>query len=169
MTDNGPAMVAEEVNEGLSHLGVLHEKTLPYSPYQNGKQESFWTKLEGRLMEMLEGLAELTLEFLNQATQAWVEMEYNRAVHRELSCSPLERFAEAADVLRASPCSDALRSAFRLPARRRQRQTDGTISLEGIRFEIPARYRHWREMADCPSCCGIKTWFRSARGSARDW
>lgn len=146
MTDNGPAMVAEEVKEGLGHLGVLHEKTLPYSPYQNGKQESFWTKLEGRLMEMLEGLAELTLEFLNQATQAWVEMEYNRAVHRELSCSPLERFAEAADVLRASPCSDALRSAFRLPARRRQRQTDGTISLEGIRFEIPARYRHFRDL-----------------------
>ena len=34
LTDNGPAMVAEEVKEGLLHLGIVHEKTLPYSPYQ---------------------------------------------------------------------------------------------------------------------------------------
>jgi putative transposase len=48
LTDNGPAMVAEEVGEGLLRLGIVHEKTLPYSPYQNGKQEVFWANLEGR-------------------------------------------------------------------------------------------------------------------------
>jgi len=121
--------------------------TLPYSPYQNGKQERFWATLEGRLMEMLAGVKELTLEFLNEATQAWVEMEYNRAVHRELGCSPVERFAKTRDVLRPSPSSEALRDAFRLQARRRQRQSDGTISLEGVRFEIPARYRHFRDVS----------------------
>ena len=42
-------------------------------------------------MNMLDGVAELTLESLNQATQAWMEIEYNRAVHRETSCSPVER------------------------------------------------------------------------------
>ena len=41
-------------------------------------------------MEMLDGV-ELTLDFLNEATQAWAEIEYNRAVHRELSMSPVER------------------------------------------------------------------------------
>ena len=44
---------------------------------------------------MLDGVAELTLEFLNEATQAWVEIEYNRSVHRETSSSPVERFAQA--------------------------------------------------------------------------
>jgi hypothetical protein len=120
--------------------------TLPYSPYQNGKQERFWATLEGRLMEMLAGVKELTLEFLNEATQAWVEMEYNRAVHRELGCAPVERFAKTRDVLRPSPSSAALRDAFRLQVRRRQRQSDGTISLEGVRFEVPARYRHFRDV-----------------------
>jgi hypothetical protein len=62
------------------HYDIVHDKTLPYSPYQNGKQEAFWGTLEGRLMEMLDGCAELTLDFLNTATQAWVEIEYNRAV-----------------------------------------------------------------------------------------
>ena len=96
MTDNGPAMIAEEVSAGLLRLGILHERTLPYSPYQNGKQESFWANLEGRLMQMLEGVADLTLDFLNHATQAWVEIEYNRAPHRELDSSPVERFASRA-------------------------------------------------------------------------
>ena len=147
MTDGGSAMIAEEFREGLLQLGIVHEQTLPYSPYQNGKQERFWATLEGRLMEMLAGVKELTLEFLNEVTQAWVEMEYNRAVHRELGCSPVERFAKTRDVLRPSPSSEALRDAFRLQVRRRQRQSDGTITLDGVRFEIPARYRHFRDVS----------------------
>jgi transposase InsO family protein len=151
LTDNGAAMVAEEVGEGLLRLGIMHEKTLPYSPYQNGKQEVFWATLEGRLMEMLDGdpqagAPELTLDFLNEASQAWVEIDYHRAVHRETGCSPRERFAQAPDVLRTSPSSNALRAAFRLESKRRQRQSDGTISVEGVRFEVPARYRHFRDV-----------------------
>src|SRR6266446_5733434 len=40
------------------------------------------------------------------------------------------------------------RSGFvlRLETRRIQRRSDGTISLEGVRFEIPARYRHFRDV-----------------------
>jgi transposase InsO family protein len=147
LTDNGSAMIADEVTEGLLRLGIVHERTLPYSPYQNGKQECFWGNLEGRLMEMLDGVAELTLDFLNTATQAWAEIEYNRAVHRETGCSPVERFAHAPHVLRESPSSNALRDAFRLETPRRQRRSDGTISVEGLRFEIPSRYRHFRDVS----------------------
>ena len=114
------------------------------SPYQNGKQEAFWGTLEGRLVKMLDGVAELTLDLLNTATQAWAEIEYNRAVHRETGCAPVGRFAQGPDVLRTSPKSESLRDAFRLQTKRSQRQSDGTISLEGVRFEIPGRYRHFR-------------------------
>ena len=96
--------------------------------------------------DSLEGLSELTLAWLNQATQAWVEIEYNRAVHRETQCAPTERFAQAPNVLRESPSSESLRDAFRLETTRTQRQSDGTISLEGVRFEVPGRYRHFREV-----------------------
>ncbi len=146
MSDNGSAMLADEFTEGLVRLGILHETTLPFSAYQNGKQEHFWAHLEGRLLEMLGKVRELTLEFLNQATQAWVEIEYNRREHREIGCSPATRFAAAPDVLRRSPSSDALREAFRREVNRRQRQSDGTISLDGVRFEIPSRYRHFRDV-----------------------
>jgi putative transposase len=97
-------------------------------------------------MEMLDGWADLTLDFLNEATQAWAEIEYNRTVHRETSCSPVERFSRSPDVLRSSPSTDALREAFRLETKRRQRRSDGTISVEGVRFEVPSRYRHFRDV-----------------------
>jgi transposase InsO family protein len=147
MTDNGSAMIADEVTQGLLRLGIVHERTLPYSAYQNGKQEAFWGPVEGRLLAMLDRYPELTLAFLNEATQAWVEIEYNRAVHRELSCAPVERFARSPDVLRSSPTSAALREAFRLEATRRQRHSDGTISIEGVRFrhfhDVTVRYARW--------------------------
>jgi transposase InsO family protein len=54
MTDNGSAMLADETRHGLARLGIVHETTLPHSPYQNAKQESFWAQLEGRFVAMLE-------------------------------------------------------------------------------------------------------------------
>jgi transposase InsO family protein len=142
MTDNGAAMVAEETAAGLAALGVLHQTTLPYSPYQNGKQESFWGRVEGRLMAMLEGEETLTLALLNRATQAWAEQEYHRSLHSELGCTPLQRYLAGHNVARACPSAAQLCAAFRIEVSRRQRRSDGTFSLEGVRFEIPARYRH---------------------------
>jgi len=49
-------------------------------------------------------------------------------------------------VLRPSPSSDALREAFRLDTTRRQRKGDGTISLDAVRFEIPARFSHFEDV-----------------------
>jgi hypothetical protein len=114
---------------------------LPHSPYQNAKQEVFWAQVEGRLVAMLEGVGDLTLAVLNDATQAWVELEYQRSVHSETRQSPLERCAQGPDVGRPSPSSNALRLAFTTEERRTQRRSDGTVTIAGQRFEIPARYR----------------------------
>lgn len=142
MTDNGAAMVAEETTSGLAKLGVLHQTTLPYSPYQNAKQESFWGRVEGRLLAMLEGEVSLTLDALNLATQAWVEQEYHRIQHSEIGATPLEHYLAGPNVRRECPATAALTAAFRIEVIRRQRRSDGTVSLEGARFEIPSRYRH---------------------------
>lgn len=142
MTDNGAAMLAEETTSGLASLSVLHQTTLPYSPYQNAKQESFWGRVEGRLMAMLEGEEMLTLDMLNLATQAWVEQEYHRSLHTELKATPLQRYLDGPNVARACPSAAELCAAFRVEVMRRQRRADGTFSLEGTRFEIPGRYRH---------------------------
>lgn len=146
MTDNGGAMTADETTQGLARLGILHEQTLPYSPYQNGKQESFWGQIEGRLLPMLSGCQDLTLTRLNHATQAWVAMEYNRKVHSETARTPADRFVNVKDVGRTCPPAETLRQAFTVGCSRTQRHSDGTISIEGVRFEVPSRYRHIKQI-----------------------
>lgn len=146
MSDRGGAEMAGEPVQGLDRLAVLHQPTLPYSPYQNAKQEVLWAQVEGRLLPMLEGVKDLTLDLLNEATQAWAELDYNRRVHDELGVSPLERFLGGKRVGRPCPSSDALRRAFRLETTRQQRRSDGTVSVEGRRFEVPSRYRHFERV-----------------------
>lgn len=141
LTDNGSAMIAGETVEGLERLSIVHHTTLPYSPEQNGKQESFWGQIEGRLLPMLEGEAVLTLELLNVATQAWVEQEYHRKEHSEIKETPLARYLRGPSVGREGPSSDSLRRAFRIEVARKQRRSDGTVTVEGIRFEVPSAYR----------------------------
>lgn len=142
MRDNGPAMRAAEFLEGLAELSIIDSPTLPYSPEQNGKQEKFFDLVTGRLVAMLENVENLTLTLLNEATQAWFHLDYNRKLHSEIGTSPLQRFVSHRSVGRESPSSRELKDAFRACARRKQRHSDGTISLLGRRFEIPTRYRH---------------------------
>lgn len=94
MTDNGSAMTSREFTNGLKALSIIHETTLPYGPYQNGKQEVLWRQVEGRLMAMLENKKVLTLKELNYATVTWGELEYNKGFHKEIETTPLERFFE---------------------------------------------------------------------------
>ncbi|MHC4446926.1 MAG: integrase core domain-containing protein [Planctomycetota bacterium] len=147
MTDGGSAMKAGETQQGLEDLSVLHTPTLPKSPYQNGKIEAFWDSVENRLLPMLDGVEELTLPLLNEATQAWMEQGYNRHPHDELGGqTPLARYLAGPDVGRPCPSSAALRDAFRLRVWRHQRRSDGTVSLEGRRFEVPSRFRTQRRL-----------------------
>lgn len=141
LSDNGSAMTAAETREGLERLSIEQHTTLAQSPEQNGKQESFWGQVEGRLMAMLEGETTLTLDLLNLATQAWVEQEYQRSEHSETGQPPLERCLAGPSVVRPCPSSDALRRAFRMEVTRKQRLSDGTITVEGVRYEVPSAYR----------------------------
>jgi transposase InsO family protein len=146
LSDNGQANLATEISEGLARLGIVHDTTLAYSPYMNGKIESLWTNVEGRLMAMLEGVRDLTLASLNEATQAWCEYEYNRTLHSATGQTPLARSLAGPEVLRPSPDSDALRLAFTRTDQRMQRRSDGTMVIATRRFEIPNRYRHLRQL-----------------------
>jgi len=142
MTDNGAAMLAEETRRGLQRLGIEHETTLPYSPYQNGKQESFWGQLEGRLLELLRGVKNLKLSFVNQAAQAWVEQDYNREHHSEIKTTPLQRMLNGPDAARPTPPVDLMRLSFTRRIRRTPRRSDATVVVDGIRYELPVRFAH---------------------------
>jgi hypothetical protein len=90
---------------------------------------------------MCDGVESLTLPLVNEATQAWAELDYHRNRHSELDATPLARYLDGPDVARPSPSSEVLRQAFRQQTVRTQRRSDGTVSLAGRRFELPSRYR----------------------------
>jgi putative transposase len=108
----------------------------------NAKIETLWTSVEGQLLAMLEDVRDLTLESLNEATQAWAEYQYNRSVHSETGETPLARFLAGPHVTRPSPETGALRLAFTRTEQRTQRTSDGTVVIAAHRFEVPNCYRH---------------------------
>jgi hypothetical protein len=142
MMDNGSAMKAAECCEGLGRLGIHQVFTLRESPHQNGKQEKFFDPVEGKLVAMLEGVRHLDLDLLNRSTSAWVELDYHRSHHEGIDATPLERVRAARSQARVCPSVEYLRDAFREELSRKQRRGDGTISVHGVRFEVPARFRH---------------------------
>ena len=108
--------------------------------------EVLWSSVEGRLVAMLEGLEEpLTLQRLNDATIAWLEHDCHRRVHRELGVAPLQRLKQSDNASRDCPDGAALRSAFRIAVKRTLRRSDGTLSLDGVRFQVPKPWRHLLE------------------------
>lgn len=144
--DNGSAMRAAEIVQGFARLGIMVHSSAPYDPQHNGKIENFWGKAESHLMAMLENKKDLTLLELNRYTQAWIERGYNRSIHSETKQEPYTRFIDGKSVMRSSPTQQELVDAFRMDASRVQRRTDGTVSIEGIRLEIPLRYRAFKHL-----------------------
>jgi hypothetical protein len=95
---------------------------------------------------MLESCKDLSLRQLNEATQIWVESEYHRKVHSETDQTPAQRYINGKDMSRPAPSATQLHEAFTIQINRRQRQSDGTLTVDGVRFEVPSRYRSLRQV-----------------------
>jgi hypothetical protein len=89
--DNCAAMIAVETQQKLARLSNLAQNTLPYLAIPERKAAVLLWPDRKRLPPMLEKVADLTLDPLNEATLAWIEMEYNRKVHSETGQAPLHR------------------------------------------------------------------------------
>ena len=71
-----------------------------------------------------------------------VEGDYHRRVHSETRQTPIDRFLEGPDVLRPAPDPSVLKEAFRRHVRRRIRRSDSTLTVAGVRCDVPSAYRH---------------------------
>lgn len=142
MMDNGAAMRAGETKQGLLDLGIQLVEIPDYTPEHNAIIEAFWKQIVLRLLPMLESVRDLTLQLLNEATLAFLEFEYNCTVHSETKQTPVARLLAGPSAVRDSPTAEEIRRAFRLKVDRKQRSSDGTLSVKGIRFEVPSCYRH---------------------------
>ena len=78
------------------------------------------------------------------STIAWLEQDYHRRKHRELAMTPNQRLAGSIDASRPCPGSAELKAAFRITIKRTLRRSDGTVSVEGTRYQVPQPWRHLR-------------------------
>lgn len=67
MMDNGPAMKAGEVRQGLVDLGIVRAEIPDYSPEHNAIVEAFWKQITLRLLPMLESVPNLLASTLSEA------------------------------------------------------------------------------------------------------
>ena len=141
MTDNGGPMIASEVVDGLDTLGVIPVTTVPRTPEQNAKIERLWGHIEGGLMAMFDPDTPVDLTTLNTALHAWIGPGYHSVVHRELGTTPMHRFKDSPNRGRDCPSAERLRFAFQSTTTRTPRGTDGTVTVDGVRFQLPLSWR----------------------------
>ena len=142
MTDNGAAMKSGEYRHGLDDLGIHRALTPAYTPEWNGKIENFWASVESRLMAMIDPDNPLDLATLNSWTQAWITSDYHQRIHRDIATTPLQRLRTSPSLGRPCPEADRLRFVFQTRITRSQRQSDHTVAVDTVRFQVPSPWHH---------------------------
>ena len=87
-------------DNGLDTGDILTTRKTPIGPTDTLGTVYFDRLFPMGVEAMLEGVDDLTLVKLNQATQAWVEYDYNRQRHSEIDDTPLARFLAGPTVTR---------------------------------------------------------------------
>jgi putative transposase len=134
--DNGAAFRAQHLALVCAKLGVTLIHARPYTPQGKGKMERWFRTVRLQLLPTLQPEDRKTLDALNRRLWAWVEGEYHRNPHRGLDGeTPADRWAMCSDQVRL-PSGDI--SDLFLFEQKRRVQTDRTVSLEGVAYEVDA-------------------------------
>jgi len=134
--DNGQVYSSTQFGAALATLGVRRFQTAPYSPEGKGKQERFFETLRMQFLPEVEASGITTLSELNKSLWAGIERVYHQHTHGETGQTPLARFAAGLDRVRPMD-PETLRRAFLWREKRTVRK-DGTISLQGNRYQVPS-------------------------------
>lgn len=138
--DNGQIYSAKHLSAICAHLGIRLMFARPYCPEGKGKIERFFGYVRSSFLPELSVSVILTLEQLNEAFWAWLDLEYLHRQHSELEVEPLAVFFTHQDKLRY-PTEEELKDAF-LYRERRKIHKDCTFQLMGNYYEVmPALVR----------------------------
>lgn len=138
--DNGQIYSSKHLAAICAYLGIRLMFARPYCPEGKGKIERFFGYVRSSFMPELAASNIVTLEQLNEAFFAWLELEYQRQEHSGIKAKPLEVFLAHKDKLRY-PTEEELKDAF-LYREKRKIHKDCTFQLLGNYYEVmPALVR----------------------------
>jgi putative transposase len=136
--DNGSVYIASQFAFVLSRLGIrkIHHK--PYQAWCKGKVEAVMKTLKNEFQSEAQRAGFRTLEELNSALWAWIDVEYNRRNHSTTGEPPNARFAAGlpADHRRIENL-EWFESLFLVPDTRSVHKY-GLIKLEGNKYRTEA-------------------------------
>jgi len=133
--DNGKVYRSGHTARICAQLGVHRVVfTQIRRPEGHGKIEAFNRFVRSAFLPELAASRVVTLDQLNEAFVAWLELEYNARPHGQTGQAPLERWREAAHRVRYAS-DEALRQAF-LFRERRTPDKAGVFTLCGTKYQV---------------------------------
>ncbi|MDX1644411.1 MAG: Mu transposase C-terminal domain-containing protein [Thermoanaerobaculia bacterium] len=133
--DNGKVYRAGHMRHIVATLGIhAIVFTATYRPEGHGKIEAFNRLAKSAFIAEVKASKIRTLEQLNEAFVAWMDLEYNRRTHGETGQTPDERWRAGIDRVEYLD-ERLLRLAFRWKERRTPDKA-GLFSLFGTRYQV---------------------------------
>lgn len=132
--DNGQVYRSHHMRQIVAALGIHRIVfTEVGRPEGHGKIEAFNRFVRSAFLAELRASRITTLDALNEAFVAWIDLEYNRRVHGETGQEPLVRWRHGAPRVRYAD-EEALRQAF-LWREDRTPDKAGVFSLFGVQYQ----------------------------------
>jgi len=132
--DNGQVYRSGHMRRIIAALGIYAIVfTQVHRPEGHGKIEALNRLIRSAFLAELRASTITTLDALNEAFAAWVELQYNRAVHGETGEAPLDRWRRGVERVKYAD-EEALRQAF-LWREDRTPDKAGVFSLFGVKYQ----------------------------------
>ncbi|MEA3507175.1 MAG: DDE-type integrase/transposase/recombinase, partial [Elusimicrobiota bacterium] len=132
--DNGQIYSSKQLARICSSLGIRLMFARPYSPEGKGKIERFFGYVRSSFLPEVKAGNITTLDKLNEAFRAWLELKHHQKMHSRLKKKPISVFMEHKDKIRYSSAEE-LKEAF-LYEEKRKVHKDCTFQLFGNYYEV---------------------------------
>jgi len=135
--DNGSAFRSRHLSLVCAKLGTTLIHARAYHAEAKGKIERWFRTIRLQFLPMLTEKDMQSLDALNRALWAYIEIEYHRTPHRMLDETPLDRWAQIGQRVRYPEPGVDIDDLFLFETRRKV-QKDRTVSLNRVVYELDA-------------------------------
>jgi putative transposase len=132
--DNGSIYASKHLGEVCAKVGTRLIHATPYQPEGKGKIEKFFGYVRSSFMPEVEVSSIRTLEQLNEAFWAWLELKYQKKEHTQIKTTPMAAFLNHKARIRRLSLAE-IRGAF-LYREKRKVHKDCTFQLAGNYYEV---------------------------------
>ena len=133
--DNGGPYRSNHMKQIVAQLsGTKPVYTTPYRPEGHGKVEAFNRYCRAAFVDEVPASSITTIDELNIAFNAWVELKYNRRKHGETGQTPWARWRQGADTI-TKVSEYTLANAFLFDATRTTDKS-GILKLHGVKYQV---------------------------------